>query len=127
MFKYSTIIEKRRMCVHMQVQAVNNQAFGQVASKEVGSNRRANIDAAIAIKDNDLRRFAYYQACLQTDEEKHNNTKSAGGSHRIDRQLLFFPHSPTLYACGKYQNGHGRVGFARAGMPVGKERQCFDQ
>lgn len=61
----------------MQVQAVNNQAFGQVASKEVGSNRRANIDAAIAIKDNDLRRFAYYQACLQTDEEKHNKIDRA--------------------------------------------------
>ena len=70
MFKYSTIIyTKEGMC--MQVQAINNQSFGG-NTKEAGSKRRANIDAAIALSDNDLRRVAYYQACLQTNEEKHN-------------------------------------------------------
>ena len=70
MFKYSTIIyTKEGMC--MQVQAINNQSFGG-NTKEAGSKRRANIDAAIALSDNDLRRAAYYQACLQTNEEKHN-------------------------------------------------------
>ena len=70
MFKYSTIIyTKEGMC--MQVQAINNQSFSG-NTKEAGSKRRANIDAAIALSDNDLRRAAYYQACLQTNEEKHN-------------------------------------------------------
>lgn len=57
----------------MQVQAVNNQTFGKGAagSKEIGSKRRQNIDAAIALSDNDLKRFAYYQACIQTNEDKH--------------------------------------------------------
>ena len=57
------------MC--MQVQAINNQSFSG-NTKQAGSKRRANIDAAIALSDNDLRRVAYYQACLQTNEEKHN-------------------------------------------------------
>ena len=60
------------MCV-MRVNAINEQSFGNGArtSKEVGSHRRANVDAALALSDNDLKKIAYYQACLQTNEDKH--------------------------------------------------------
>ena len=74
-FKYGTIIyTKEGMC--MQVQAINNQSFSG-NPREAGSKRRANIDAAIALSDSDLRRAAFYQACLQTDEEKHNKIDRA--------------------------------------------------
>lgn len=58
----------------MQVQKINNQTFTSetAVSKEKGGKRRANIDAAIALSDNDLKKFAYQKACIQTDEKKHN-------------------------------------------------------
>lgn len=63
----------------MQIQAINNQSFGQGAqgSKESGAKRRANIDAAISIPDSDLKAFAYYQACVQTDDDKHRKINNA--------------------------------------------------
>ncbi len=63
----------------MQIQAINNQSFGQGAqgSKAQGAKRRANIDAAISLPDKDLRAFAYYQACVQTNDEKHRKLNNA--------------------------------------------------
>ena len=63
----------------MQVQKINNQTFTSetAVSKEKGGKRRANIDAAIALSDNDLKKFAYHKACVQTDEKKHNNINNA--------------------------------------------------
>ena len=57
----------------MQVNAISDQSFGTGAraSKELGSRRRENIDAALALSDNDLKKIAYYQACMQTNEDKH--------------------------------------------------------
>ena len=63
--------------MYIQLQAINSQSFtAATASKEQGSKRRANIDAAIALSDNDLRRAAFYMASMQTDDKKHERINS---------------------------------------------------
>jgi len=63
----------------MEIQAINNQTFGRgsTASREHGSKRRENIDAVLALSDNELKQAAYGLACLQTDERKHININNA--------------------------------------------------